>query len=66
MNRHDPLPIHGGRSGDVDQAMVGRGAHEEDPGPTLRLAGRGLSGKPSILTRLAKNEGRPEPRKEYV
>jgi hypothetical protein len=31
----------------------------------LSLVSRGLSGKPSILTRLAKNEGRSEARKEY-
>ena len=36
-DEHHSLPIHGGRSGDVGQAVVGRSAHHENIGPNLRV-----------------------------
>src|SRR5215831_18089683 len=35
--RHAPLSIHGGRSGDVDEAVVGRSAHHENQRAALRV-----------------------------
>ena len=34
---HDPLSVHGGRPWDVDQAVVGRAAHHQDGGATIRV-----------------------------